>query len=213
MKTSNDERHLGALMMTIDHRMRRRFREAFAEQGLRRGDWRLLHSLEQAPASLDALQERRTERRRERAERFAARKAAHGLKHSIEQREAEARAEAPGQAEAQPAADEAVQGGRRHGKRPGHGFGRHGFGRRGHGRGFGERPSLEDRLAALQDRGLIELDGEQYRLTAAGQDAHARLKTQVAQLRERTASGISEDEWETTLTTLERIAENLAPAR
>jgi DNA-binding MarR family transcriptional regulator len=70
----------------------------------------------------------------------------------------------------------------------------------------GIRAALED----LVQRGWAEsLAGARVQLTAAGREAHRRLQATVAEQRRRIAEGVSEGDYRTTVSVLERMAGNL----
>ena len=64
-------------------------------------------------------------------------------------------------------------------------------------------------LAELIESGWIELSGPEYRLTERGANAHDRLAEVIADLRTGSTDGVSEEDYEITLVTLERMARNL----
>ena len=61
-------------------------------------------------------------------------------------------------------------------------------------------------LADLQTRGWVAENGE---LTDAGRAAHARVEARVHAFRTTVTDGISDDDYRTTIRTLERCAANL----
>lgn len=61
-------------------------------------------------------------------------------------------------------------------------------------------------VADLRARGWVAETGE---LTAAGREAHARVEERVEAFRTTVTSGISDDDYRTTIRTLERCAANL----
>lgn len=68
--------------------------------------------------------------------------------------------------------------------------------------------SIDDHLAGLADLVTVRPDG--LELTPAGRARLDQVRaSSVAQLRERVAAGLTREEYETTLRTLERIARNL----
>lgn len=69
---------------------------------------------------------------------------------------------------------------------------------------FGER---QEAVSDLRARGWID---DRNGLTPAGQEAHARLKTEVGKFRARVTEGISDDDYRTTVGVLEHMAANLA---
>ncbi len=70
----------------------------------------------------------------------------------------------------------------------------------------GVRAALTD----LVERGWVEsLSGARVQRTAAGREAHRRLETTVAEQRRHIAQGVSEEDYRTTVSVLERMASNL----
>ncbi|MGK3200035.1 MarR family winged helix-turn-helix transcriptional regulator [Amycolatopsis sp. MEPSY49] len=63
-----------------------------------------------------------------------------------------------------------------------------------------------DHLADLRTRGWVAGNGE---LTDAGREAHARVEARVQAFRTAVTDGISDDDYRTTIRTLERCAANL----
>ena len=69
--------------------------------------------------------------------------------------------------------------------------------------------SVADQLTELIESDWVALAGAEYRLTERGAAAHSRLAEVVAELRTGSADGVSEEDYERTLRTLERMARNL----
>ncbi|UAJ79242.1 hypothetical protein IT072_18890 [Leifsonia sp. ZF2019] len=98
---------------------------------------------------------------------------------------------------------------------PGFGFGpQHGPGwTRGHGRGpcSGDRrvARVERILADFTERGWVWFDGDKATLTDEGRAAHDAAFAKVREVRESLAAGISDEDYATTLATLETMARNL----
>ena len=72
-----------------------------------------------------------------------------------------------------------------------------------------EEGSMAPKVADLRARGWVAEDGT---LTADGRTAHARVEARVRELRAKAIEGISQDDYRTTLRTLERCAANLEAA-
>ena len=74
-------------------------------------------------------------------------------------------------------------------------------------------PDAEGARAALEDlvqRGWAEwLTGARVQLTSPGREAHRRLQATVAEQRRQIAEGVSEGDYRTTVSVLERMAGNL----
>jgi DNA-binding MarR family transcriptional regulator len=71
------------------------------------------------------------------------------------------------------------------------------------------RPEVEDLMA----RGWVtEPEPDSVALTVAGQAAHDRVAEQVRMFRAQVTEGLTEQEYATLVTLLERIAGNLTPA-
>ncbi|MEV4600336.1 MarR family transcriptional regulator [Amycolatopsis sp. NPDC049253] len=66
--------------------------------------------------------------------------------------------------------------------------------------------SMAPHLDELQNRGWLTSD---HRLTTEGREAHREIEAKVQTFRARATHGISEDDYLTTVRTLERMAENL----
>ena len=64
-------------------------------------------------------------------------------------------------------------------------------------------------LAELIESGWVELRGTEYGLTKRGEIAHDRLAEVIGELRTHSTEGISDEDYASTLTTLERMARNL----
>jgi hypothetical protein len=69
---------------------------------------------------------------------------------------------------------------------------------------------MAPRVADLRTRGWVT-DGE-LALTDEGREAHARVEERIKAFRATTIEGISDDDYRTTLRTLERCAANLEAA-
>jgi hypothetical protein len=69
--------------------------------------------------------------------------------------------------------------------------------------------SMVPKVADLRTRGWVTEDGS---LTADGRKAHARVEEHIKAFRAKAIEGISEDDYRTTLRTLERCAANLEAA-
>ncbi len=72
----------------------------------------------------------------------------------------------------------------------------------------GETTSIEH-LTELIDSGWVDAAPEGYGLTPRGETAFGALREVVDGLRELAASGIQQEEYETTVATLEQMARNL----
>jgi hypothetical protein len=72
----------------------------------------------------------------------------------------------------------------------------------------GEGP-MAPKVADLHARGWVAEDGT---LTADGREAHARVEARIKEFRAKAVEGISDDDYRTTLRTLERCAANLEAA-
>jgi hypothetical protein len=69
----------------------------------------------------------------------------------------------------------------------------------------GEGP-MASKVADLRTRGWVAEDGT---LTAEGREAHARVEDRIKAFRAKAVGGISDDDYRTTIRTLERCAANL----
>ncbi|MEV7092878.1 MarR family winged helix-turn-helix transcriptional regulator [Amycolatopsis sp. NPDC051045] len=69
--------------------------------------------------------------------------------------------------------------------------------------------SMAPKVTDLRSRGWVTEDGT---LTDEGREAHARVEERIAAFRTKVVEGISEDDYRTTLRTLERCAANLEAA-
>ncbi|RSD20038.1 helix-turn-helix domain-containing protein [Amycolatopsis eburnea] len=67
--------------------------------------------------------------------------------------------------------------------------------------------SMAPKVADLRTRGWVAEDGA---LTADGVAAHARVEARVQEFRAKSMAGIGDDDYRTTIRTLERCAANLA---
>ena len=72
-----------------------------------------------------------------------------------------------------------------------------------------EHESSAEHLEELVESEWVTLDDGRYALTERGQTSFGRLSEVVGRNREVISEGISEDEYGTTLTVLERMARNL----
>ncbi|MET8847119.1 MarR family winged helix-turn-helix transcriptional regulator [Amycolatopsis sp. NPDC004625] len=68
---------------------------------------------------------------------------------------------------------------------------------------------MAPKVADLRARGWVAEDGT---LTAEGREAHARVEGRIKAFRTKSFEGISDDDYRTTIRTLERCAANLEPA-
>ncbi|MEU5258516.1 MarR family winged helix-turn-helix transcriptional regulator [Amycolatopsis sp. NPDC021455] len=68
---------------------------------------------------------------------------------------------------------------------------------------------MAPKVADLRARGWVAEDGA---LTADGREAHARVEARIKEFRAKAIDGISDDDYRTTLRTLERCAANLEAA-
>lgn len=68
---------------------------------------------------------------------------------------------------------------------------------------------LGEYIAELVESEWITVFDERYRMTERGTHAFERLGSVIAQLRSRMSEGVSEEEYDTTVRTLERMARNL----
>lgn len=73
----------------------------------------------------------------------------------------------------------------------------------------GTRESAADHIAELIDRGWVDVAFEYYELTGEGASRHAELHRRVARNRAVALDGIIDDDFETTVRVLERVAKNL----
>ncbi|MBE1499733.1 carbamate kinase [Amycolatopsis lexingtonensis] len=67
--------------------------------------------------------------------------------------------------------------------------------------------SMAPKVADLRARGWVAEDGA---LTTAGREAHARVEARIKEFRAKSMAGIGDDDYRTTIRTLERCAANLA---
>lgn len=182
--TKSPERKLGYWTAVIEHRTHRARREIFAGTELGRREWRLLASLTEAPKTVAELRDTLPPRRRGGTE-----------------------------------SEDATRVGRHEGRIPGHrrhgrldGYtdeGRPGAHREGEHPGR-QRRGLEEVLAEIAEKGLVTEDAEgRYALTVSGRKQHDALHTKMTELRARAGEGIAQDDFATTLRTLETMARNL----
>jgi hypothetical protein len=73
----------------------------------------------------------------------------------------------------------------------------------------GTDESAAEHLAELIDSDWITVDGPVYALTERGRAAFGRLQQVVDGLRDQTSEGLTQEQYETTLIALERMAVNL----
>ena len=66
--------------------------------------------------------------------------------------------------------------------------------------------SMTPKIGDLRARGWVTEDGA---LTADGREAHTRVEARIKEFRTKAVEGISDDDYRTTLRTLERCAANL----
>ncbi|WP_103340291.1 MarR family winged helix-turn-helix transcriptional regulator [Amycolatopsis sp. CA-126428] len=69
--------------------------------------------------------------------------------------------------------------------------------------------SMAPKVADLRARGWV---GQDDTLTADGREAHTRVEERIKEFRAKAVEGISDDDYRTTLRTLERCAANLGAA-
>jgi hypothetical protein len=258
----------------IDGRLREQLRDALADHGLRRGGWRILHTLADGPATAeelaDALPHRRPDRDRRRGwherhdghgqhphrpdvnhadaadrhfgpehgfrpgfrpgfypteprdEHTAENRPDAGFEHAFERGyergfdrgfafgavRGTPYAHAGGRFAGAPFAGSPFPGGPFAGHHP-----RHPFGHRGGRPGRGHR--IQHILSEFVERGWVWFDGDRATLTDEGRAAHDAAFERVKAVRSRVADGIPEEDYATTLATLEKMARNLGwtPAR
>lgn len=178
------ERPLGHLAAVVSHCSRGAVHTALAEAGISRRDLRLLGVLEREPQTAEALAERRARRMDERKQRY-----------------------------------ESGHDGRGHRGRRGHGG--HRMRAKLHERlhdsggavGSRRRPTLEGKLADLEERGLIARGADGIlSVTVQGAALRQTGRDSLAAVKERSIAGISEADLETTRRTLQALAHNLAGA-
>ncbi|MWV51195.1 MarR family transcriptional regulator [Rathayibacter sp. VKM Ac-2803] len=75
-----------------------------------------------------------------------------------------------------------------------------------------EPASVVEHLAELVESGWVTAEGERFALTERGGVATARLEEVVGAARTAVTEGVSEEDYERTVATLRRIAENLGDA-
>ncbi|MFP3466743.1 hypothetical protein [Leifsonia sp. SIMBA_070] len=224
----------------IEDRLHQRMRTALSDLGLRRGSWRILHTLADGPATAEQLAERLPHGRpgrpeavrrpqREDHRQCAGHHHPHPGSHAEHGPEAafergflrgfeRGRGQGPfgGGHPGHPFAE---------GHRPGFeghrpGFEGHRPGFEGHHAGFeGHRPAFDrshrrghriDRvLSDFVERGWVWFDGDRATLTDEGRAAHDRASERIRSVRADLAAGIPEEDYATTLATLERMAKNL----
>ncbi len=73
----------------------------------------------------------------------------------------------------------------------------------------GEPASPAEHLTELLESGWVAQDGESYALTDRGKISLERLTELVEGMRERSSAGVTEEQYETTIATLQRMATNL----
>lgn len=214
MNTTHDHpKHhpFGRRMHPFGPAMRDRMRAAFEDAGVTRRQWHLLTALESTPSTIAELEEARRARREERCAPEDAAADDGADRESTEHT-------AAGEAAPAPDAPRGPRFGRfgRRGFGPGFGpFGRgfgpgfapH-FGHGGHpGRRDAERP-IADLLAGLQTRGWVERDAETWRLTETGATAVASIRESLTAARAGMREGISDEDWDTAMSVLQRVAAN-----
>ena len=69
--------------------------------------------------------------------------------------------------------------------------------------------SVTDHVGELVDSEWVSESGEAYSLTERGTTAHTRLTEVVDDLRARSSEGVTQDDYDTTIAVLERMATNL----
>ncbi|MFF1572510.1 hypothetical protein ACFVWR_07155 [Leifsonia sp. NPDC058292] len=193
----------------IEHNLRSRMRDELADLGLRRGSWRILHTLADGPASAEDIQAELPPVRKGRG--------GHGTGHgrrgfgrgfrrgfgpgfgpgfdrfaTDEERAAFVeRAQADG---------ERIHGDHHHGERP-----HDGRAHREHDRAHRIHAVLGD----FAERGWVTFDGGAATLTDEGRKAHDAAFERIRDLRASVAAGISDADYATTMATLEAMARNL----
>ncbi|MDN5756282.1 MAG: MarR family winged helix-turn-helix transcriptional regulator [Arthrobacter sp.] len=73
----------------------------------------------------------------------------------------------------------------------------------------GEPASPAEHLAELLESGWVSQDGDSYALTDRGNISLERLTELVEGMRERSSDGVTQEQYETTIATLQRMATNL----
>lgn len=73
----------------------------------------------------------------------------------------------------------------------------------------GEPASPAEHLAELLESGWVAQDGDSYALTDRGKISLERLTELVEGMRERSSAGVTQEQYETTIATLQRVATNL----
>jgi|SRR5690554_5961039 len=73
----------------------------------------------------------------------------------------------------------------------------------------GTEETAAEHLAELVDSEWLTMEGPVYALTERGLAAFQRLQVVVDSLRDQTSEGLTQDQYDTTLTALERMAVNL----
>ena len=217
-QTPHDFRGFRRTMHAVGPELRDQLRAALEDAGVTRQQWRILAALERGPATAAELDE-------------AAKRRHRGHHRPADVPDAPLGAEAPAD---QTVADETRD---EHG-RPGHPFGGRGggrFGRRGFGPGFGpfgrgfgpdfgpgfgphadrhgrRRPTAEV-LGGLAERGWVSLNGtdpsgETWTITETGAAELARISEKVSAVTAGLREGISDDDWATAMSVLQRVAKN-----
>jgi DNA-binding MarR family transcriptional regulator len=91
----------------------------------------------------------------------------------------------------------------------GPGFGPHHGGRDGHRDGHrDDRRPTADVLAGLETRGWVQREDDTWSLTDAGSAELARIRESLDAARASLREGISDDDWSTAMSVLERVAQN-----
>lgn len=73
----------------------------------------------------------------------------------------------------------------------------------------GEPASPAEHLSELLESGWVAQDGDSYALTDRGKISLERLTELVEGMRERSSAGVTQEQYETTIATLQRVATNL----
>lgn len=199
MKTTTDHHDLRGLrrsLHAVGPDLRDRMRATLEDAGVTRQQWRILAALEHAPASAAELDEQAKRRHRGRPA-------------------ADADASSPERADEHDHRGHPFGGPGRFGRRgfgPGFGpFGRgfgpgHGFGP--HADRHGRRRPTAEVLGGLAERGWVSLDGETWSLTESGAAELARIGEKVSAVTAGLREGISDDDWATAMSVLQRVAKN-----
>ena len=73
----------------------------------------------------------------------------------------------------------------------------------------GEPASPAEHLSELLESGWVSQEGDAYTLTDRGTISLERLTELVEGMRERSSAGVTQEQYETTIATLQRMATNL----